>query len=62
MVVCSDHSLLLFNDICGSENAGQEKQKMLLSAETGHFSMIKLVLCDSAAERWAGFAHINFVL
>lgn len=51
MVVCSYHSLLLFNDIGGSDNSGQEKQKMLLSAETGHFSMIKLALCDSAAER-----------
>lgn len=40
---------------------GQEKQKMLLSAETGHFSMIKSVNCDSTAARLAVFAHFMLV-
>lgn len=44
-------------------NIGQEKQKMLLSAETGHFSMIRSVSCDSGAEMSGRvFAHFEFVL
>lgn len=45
-----------------SRITGQEKQKMLLSAETGHFSMIRSVSCNSTAARLVVFAHFKFVL
>lgn len=44
------------------QDTGQEKQKMLLSAETGHFSMLRSVSCDSGGAELAvrDFAHIEF--
>lgn len=39
--------------------AGQEKQKMLLSSETGHFSLVRLVLSALCESRYV--AHSNFV-